>query len=802
MWLIRRPAPPIPSGSPAAQTEPADLVRLRGAGYQLYLAQRYAEAAETYERGYRESLERRLTWPALRFLINLAGCRFALSRYQEAAELYLEARRLARPMRPAEELAIISVNLAGIYLQMGDAAAAAQAAEEGIRDLRGHSKVFFQARLLGQLGNARGWLGQPEQALSILRQSHWEADRADDVPVLAQCQDYAGGIFLRRGDLASAEAAFLNAYLVRKLRKPDEVHYSHANLGRLRLAQGDYRSAETLFDLALAKARSAPSLVQVWALYHGRGVARRAQGKHQEALADFAAAVDLARRWRADAVAADALRIRADVGLDEVYQAYIGAAAGAALGGAGSELARRAFAAAEQRRAASLRERWNAASELRDRLPEEYWPTLGQLQAAEVAALRDPSSPAAARASQLRLRLVEMETQSGAPRPLPGRGNDLGFSRAVQQRLGPSDALFSFELGERESYLWAVTRTEFALRALGPQQALISLVSRFRDAVRLGRPEAVDAGRRLYASLFGGLGASVVTKEHWIVVLDDALFEAPLAAAVTAIRGGRPVYLAESHSLLVIPSAAALLEARVVERRPGRTQFVGLGDPVYNRADPRWGGRPAAGWRWPLVLTARASSSPPPDLELPRLPGSAAEIHGCARVWGEGETLLLEGPAASRRRLAEALNHRPAVLHLATHVLTPPDRRDGAMIVLSLRPSGDPEVLTTAEISSLGAARLVVLSGCSSGTGVSLPGAGLIGLTRAWLAAGAERVVTSLWSTPDDSGEIFLSFYRHIKENPREAAASIRRAQLEMLHSGGWRQDPRHWAAYVVAGKG
>ena len=207
-------------------------------------------------------------------------------------------------------------------------------------------------------------------------------------------------------------------------------------------------------------------------------------------------------------------------------------------------------------------------------------------------------------------------------------------------------------------------------------------------------------------------------------------------------------------------------------------------------------------WGLALVPLLGASASPQTNLELPRLVASATEIRECSRRWGVREAVLLEGPAACRDRLAEALRNRPAVLHLATHVLTPEGRRDGALIALSLGPPGRPEVLTSSEIASLGAARLVVLSGCSSGNGAPLPGAGLVGLTRAWLAAGADRVVASLWPTPDDLGEIFLSFYGHISQQPRQAAEALRKAQIEMLHSGNWRRQPRYWAAYVVTGKG
>jgi CHAT domain-containing protein len=203
------------------------------------------------------------------------------------------------------------------------------------------------------------------------------------------------------------------------------------------------------------------------------------------------------------------------------------------------------------------------------------------------------------------------------------------------------------------------------------------------------------------------------------------------------------------------------------------------------------------------IFTAFAAGSPPqPEVQLPRLAASGTEIRECSRQWGWREPMLLEGQAACREKLAAALRAGPAVLHLATHVLSSPARPESALIVLGLVPPGRTDVLTDVEIHALGAARLVVMSGCNSGAGAPLPGAGLIGLTRAWLAAGAERVVSSLWPTPDDSGEIFLSFYRHISLDPLRAADALRRAQLQMLESRGWRGEPRYWAAYVVTGKG
>ncbi len=129
------------------------------------------------------------------------------------------------------------------------------------------------------------------------------------------------------------------------------------------------------------------------------------------------------------------------------------------------------------------------------------------------------------------------------------------------------------------------------------------------------------------------------------------------------------------------------------------------------------------------------------------------------------------------------------------------------MIALSLGEAGDAELLTAAEIRHWRLeAPVVVLSGCSSGSADILPGEGLLGLSRAWLAAGAEAVVASLWPTPDDNGRLFVSFYRLLRNVKRDGtgsrpASALREAQLEMLRSGTWRSEPRYWAAHFVTGK-
>jgi CHAT domain-containing protein len=129
-------------------------------------------------------------------------------------------------------------------------------------------------------------------------------------------------------------------------------------------------------------------------------------------------------------------------------------------------------------------------------------------------------------------------------------------------------------------------------------------------------------------------------------------------------------------------------------------------------------------------------------------------------------------------------------------------------LVLSLNERGTAEYLTPAEIAGWNCpVGVVVLSGCHSGTGEALPGAGLVGLTRAWLLAGARAVTATHWPITDDARPFFLSFYQHLQRHAKKqisassAAASLRAAQVETLRGGGSHANPEYWAAFFVVGK-
>jgi len=98
---------------------------------------------------------------------------------------------------------------------------------------------------------------------------------------------------------------------------------------------------------------------------------------------------------------------------------------------------------------------------------------------------------------------------------------------------------------------------------------------------------------------------------------------------------------------------------------------------------------------------------------------------------------------------------------------------------------------------------LVMLSACETGLGKEKRGEGVMGLTRAFMYAGAPTVGVSLWSVADKStAELMTDFYKRFlgpSTPPVAASSAMREAQLAMI-AGKKYSAPFYWAPFVLVG--
>ncbi|QKX04374.1 CHAT domain-containing protein [Aquimarina sp. TRL1] len=99
-------------------------------------------------------------------------------------------------------------------------------------------------------------------------------------------------------------------------------------------------------------------------------------------------------------------------------------------------------------------------------------------------------------------------------------------------------------------------------------------------------------------------------------------------------------------------------------------------------------------------------------------------------------------------------------------------------------------------------AELVILDACKTALGEMKQGEGILSLSRGFFHAGANSVISSLWSTNEkSSNEIILSFYQFLKKGEDKSSA-LRKAKLQYLQTHQASElSPYFWAPLILNGR-
>jgi CHAT domain-containing protein len=167
-----------------------------------------------------------------------------------------------------------------------------------------------------------------------------------------------------------------------------------------------------------------------------------------------------------------------------------------------------------------------------------------------------------------------------------------------------------------------------------------------------------------------------------------------------------------------------------------------------------------------------------------------------------GGTLLLDR-AATEEKLKSVPLYSYDVLHFAVHVAVDSDHPDRTALILADGPgSTEDGLLQAREIAHLRlGARLVVLSGCNTGSPIFQSSFDNASLVRSFLFAGAKSVLASLW-TIDDTYTAYLmgQFYSHLRQgaDTGTALAEAKRDAIHRFRNAGITQ----WAGFRLVGNG
>lgn len=422
------------------------------------------------------------------------------------------------------------------------------------------------------------------------------------------------------------------------------------------------------------------------------------------------------------------------------------------------------------------------------------------------------------------------------------RTQPLTLAEVQTQVLDNDTTLLEYSLGAEQSYLWAVTKNNgmrlyrlpgrqsieqqvVALREQlvpkGQQRSIVELADDPQRGIKLGGPQSAPQNVQAYAAAASALyqtvvapAASVIVGKRLLVVADGALNYVPFQALVTDTTGtdfASLSYLVLANEIAYAPSASVVAGIRQQAQAQSGQGLLVVADPVFDASDPRAksaGGLRSMGGR--LALTSAigdVASLKLATLKLVRLAGTrteAQEIAGLAQKSGSTADVWLDFDASEGNMEARDLS-RYRMLHIATHGLLDAERPQFTGLALAPTGTGDTDgFLRVGEVFNLRlGSPLVILSACETGLGKEKRGEGVIGLTRAFMYAGAPTVGVSLWSVADKStAELMPDFYQRLLAGQTAGgapAAALRAAQQQMI-AGKRYSAPFFWAPFILVG--
>jgi CHAT domain-containing protein len=424
----------------------------------------------------------------------------------------------------------------------------------------------------------------------------------------------------------------------------------------------------------------------------------------------------------------------------------------------------------------------------------------------------------------------------------------LSLSQVQQQVLDEGTALLEYSLGDQVSYLWAVTRDAAWLFRLPARASIDAQVDELRrlivppDAARsileLTAEERqrglivrkqdttgsasvfANASHKLYKSIIEPAGA-VIRGRRLLIVPDGALSFVPfetLVSAPGADYASLP-YLARTNETVYAPSASVVDAVR--RQASGNAPIASapillIADPIFSPGDERaknlpTGSASAVAARGLFVTSAvsdvaSADKPVPASFVIRRLPGTreeADQIEQTARTAGLRAEKWLDLEASEAN--ANGRDLKPyRVLHIATHGLLDAAHPQFSGLVLSLvgNKEGKDGFLRTDEIFNLRlGSPLVMLSACQTGLGKERRGEGVMGLTRAFMYAGAPLVGVTLWSVDDKpTADLMTDFYRNLLAAGGGKPVSALRAARQNMIADRKYSAPFYWAPFVLIG--
>lgn len=338
----------------------------------------------------------------------------------------------------------------------------------------------------------------------------------------------------------------------------------------------------------------------------------------------------------------------------------------------------------------------------------------------------------------------------------------------VAQRL--KAALLFYWLGEKHSYLWVITPGKTTCLTLPAASRIDPLVKAYREAVA-GPNDVAETekatGEELYATLVAPAQKFIPQNSRVILLPDGSLYSLNFETLIAPEP--RPHFWIEDVTITTA-SSLSLLASTASRPLAKQKNLLLVGDAL------------------------KASD------EFEQLPQAEDEMKAVEGYFPEASRTVLKREQATPGAYLASNPERYAYLHFVTHGTASRAQPLDSAVILSREPASDTYKLYARDIVTRHLnAELVTISACNGSGTRAYSGEGLVGLSWAFVRAGAHNVIAALWevSNAPSTAQVMDAFYNGLSRG-EDPATALRAAKLSLLHSDSVFSKPYYWAPFQL----
>ena len=751
----------------------------------------------------------------------------ALAKWEAALKLYREAGD-----RRGEANTLTSIGR--VYSDLGEQQKALDYYSQSLPLYRATGDRSGEANTLTSIGRVYSDLGEKQKALDYYSQSLPLSRATGDRRGEANTLTSIGRVYSDLGEKQKALDYYSQSLpLSRATGDRSGEAFTLTSIGRVYSDLGEKQKALDYYSQSLPLSRATGGAGMEALTLASMAYTKRNLGNLTEALTDIEASIKIIENLRTK-ITSPELRTSYFATVQNYYEFYIDLLMQLHKKQPSAGYDTKALEASERSRARSLVELLKEAnSNIREGVSPELLQQEQRLQQQldaiekrriELVSSPNPNPNQVTEIDKQRLALLQeyqqnkTQIRTHSPRyaaltqPQP-----LTLAQIQKEILDENTILLQYSLGENRSYLWVVTPKELTSYELPKRSDIETAAKNFRDTTTDARyrniPQKVAETSAVLSKLILQPAVAQLRQKRLLIVPDGVLHYTPFAALTMPQTAGQNANLPliAQHEIITLPSAStlAILRQNYPDRKPPNQTLAILADPVFSPTDERVKGQltPAITDKLEannlgLNRSLRTSNMAwPPN----RLPFTRQEAQNILALVPTASGVQSFDFAASRATATNSSLANYQIVHFATHGMANSENPELSGILMSMvDDKGNPVngFLRLTDIFNLKlAAKLVVLSACQTGMGQNIKGEGMVGLTRGFMYAGAQRVAVSLWSVDDEGTAVLMQkFYQKMLQEKLAPAAALRAAQLEMIQDKKW-QSPYYWAAFTLQGE-